>query len=219
MSAPEPPATPGDEAGAIVLTRDDLPGQAAYHLLNGLIVPRPIAWVSSLGPAGVPNLAPHSYCTILSTDPPILGFVSTGVKDTLRNIRATGEYVVNIAGGDLTAQMNRSSGNFPPEESEFAWTGLTPIPGDAVRAPRVAEAPAAMEVRLLEIKAIGNGHLIIGEILRWHLSRAILRDGRVDPALLRPIGRHAGTQYSRVGDFFDLERPTWADLARERDGR
>ncbi len=209
----------GSEANTeheVTLDQSDLPGQGAYHLLNALVSPRPIAWVSTVGPDGVPNVAPHSYFTVLSYQPPILGFVSIGEKDTIRNIRAAGEYAINIVGYDLREQMNRTSGDFPPEEDEFAWAKLTTVPCDLIRAPRVGEAPASMELRLLAIHQFGNGFLIAGEVLRWHIRSDIMRDGRVDPALLRPIGRHAGNGYSVAGDFFEIARPTWSALRHEK---
>lgn len=205
-----------DREELLTIDAGELAGRDKGHLLNAVVAPRPIAWVSTLSPAGVANVAPHSYFTILAADPPLLGFVSTGEKDTLRNIRARGEYVVNIAGVELAERLNLTSADFPPEESEFAWAGLTPVPGELVAAPRVGEAPVAMETRLVEIKPVAVSFLVIGEVLRWHLRRAVMDGDRPDPALLRPFGRHAGAQYSIAGDFFDLTRPKWADLARGR---
>ncbi len=216
MAETETVAQPAVEDERIILDPEELGAQDAYHLLNAVVAPRPIAWVSTRGPAGVANVAPHSYFTVLATQPPTLGFVSVGRKDTLRNIEATGEYVVNIAGLDLAERLNLTSADFPPEESEFAWAGLTPVGSDLVAAPRVGEAPVAMETRLVEVKPIGNSFLVIGEVLRWHLKPAIMAGGRPDPARIRPFGRHSGSQYSQAGGFFNLTRPTWADLSRDR---
>src|SRR5262249_18090554 len=113
------------------------PGQQIYHLMNSIVVPRPIAWVSTLSPAGAANVAPHPYRMIVSSRPPIIAFSSSGVKDTLRNVRATGEFVFNQVPQALAEEMNLSSANFPPETSEFDWAGLTPVPGTVVRTPRV----------------------------------------------------------------------------------
>lgn len=197
---------------------DQAPG-VAYHLLNAIVAPRPVAWVSTRSPDGVANVAPHSYFMVLSTAPPILGFSSTGRKDTLRNIEASRDYVINVAGIDLIEQLNLSAADFPPNISEFEWVGLTTLASEIVSAPRVAEAPISMELQLLEVKPIGNAFLVIGEVLRWHLRRSILRDGRIDPRLMCQFGRHAGSQYSRITEYFNLERPTYRGLVAGELGR
>ncbi len=187
---------------------------AAYHLLNSLVVPRPIAWVSTVSELGTANIAPHSYFTVLSPDPPVVCFSSGGVKDTLRNVRFTGDFVVNVVGEELAEQMNLTSADFPADESEFSAAGLTPAPCDLVRAPRLAEAPAAMECRLLQILEIGNApnHVVIGEVVRFHLADRVWRDGRIDMAALRPVGRLAGSGYSFTRELFRMDRPTYAGL-------
>ena len=200
----------------------ELPLRALYRLLPSVVVPRPIAWVSSLSSDGVPNVAPHSYFVILSSDPPMLGFVSTGLKDTVRNIRATGEYVINIAGEELAEQLNLSSADFPPGESEFAWAGLTPEPSQMISAPAVGEAPVALELRLSEIKELGNApsYLVIGDLVHVRIAERVMRGDQVPPELLRAFGRLGGAGYARTTDRFELERPTYADLSeREREGR
>lgn len=186
----------------------------AYHLLNSLVVPRPIAWVSTLSEAGVANLAPHSYFTVVSSNPPIVCFSSAGVKDTLRNVRHMRDFVVNVVGEELAEPMNLTSADFPPGESEFVAAGLTPAPSDLVRAPRLAEAPAAMECRLVQIIEIGRipNHLVIGEVVRFHVAARVWRDGRVDLAAVRPVGRLAGSGYSYTREFFRMDRPTYAGL-------
>lgn len=185
-----------------------------HHLLNAAIAPRPIAWVSSVAPDGTFNLAPHSYTTVLSPKPPIVGFVSVGRKDTLRNIEATGDFVYHIADETLAERLNRTAADFPSDESEFAWAGLTPIPADLVRSPRVAEAPIAFEARLVEVKQIAttNNYLVMGEVVRLHIAERIVVNGRVDPAKLRPLGRLAGSGFSRLGELFSMERPTYKGL-------
>ena len=197
----------------------ELAPAAIYKLLISLVVPRPIAWVASLSPAGVANLAPHSYFMILATDPAILGFSSVGTKDTLRNIQATGEYVINIAGEELVERLNLSSGDFPPEESEFTWAGLTPAASLTVAPPSVAEAPVAFEMRLLHVTPYGNqpNHLIVGEVSHIRVRESILAPGGeyVDPARLRAIGRMGGPSYIRTTDLFNLDRPRYADLVQQ----
>src|SRR5687767_9058657 len=140
----------------IVLDPATLDAASAYHLLNSLVAPRPIAWVSTLSEAGVANVAPHSYFTVMAPDPPTVCYSSGGIKDTLRNSRFTGDFVVNIVGEELAEQMNLTSADFPTGESEFTAAGLTAIPSDLVKSPRMAEAPAAMECRLLQVLEIGN---------------------------------------------------------------
>jgi flavin reductase (DIM6/NTAB) family NADH-FMN oxidoreductase RutF len=197
----------------IDLNPDEVVG-GMYHLLNSTIVPRPIAWVSSISPDGIPNLAPHSYTTVLSPDPPIVCFVSVGVKDTLRNVTATREFVYHVAGEDLGERLNMSAADFPPEISEFEWAGLTPIASDLVAAPRVAEAPIAYEARVFDIQRIGDtqNHMIAGEIIRVHVAERVLTGTRVDPEKLHPLARLAGSQYMRPGEVFSMERPKYQNM-------
>jgi flavin reductase (DIM6/NTAB) family NADH-FMN oxidoreductase RutF len=185
-----------------------------YHLLNAVIAPRPIAWVSSLSAGGTFNLAPHSYTTVLSPNPPIVGFVSIGRKDTLRNVESTGDFVYHIADSHLADRLNRTAADFPPDQSEFDWAGLTPIPSDIVRSPRVAQAPVAMEARVIEIKQISatNNWLVMGEVVRVHIAESVMSGTRVDPTKLQPLGRLAGSGFSRLGELFSVERPTYRGL-------
>lgn len=190
------------------------PGRNIYDLMNSIVVPRPIAWVSTCSIAGVANVAPHSYCMIVSSNPPIIAFSSTGAKDTLRNARDTGEFVFNHVSEALAEQMNRSSGDFPPDESEFVWAGLTPVPSDVVQAPRVGESPAALECRVLDIQEWGNGpsFLIIGAVVHIAVDPALIADGLLDLARTRPVGRLARTGYSRTREFYAMPRPTYRAL-------
>jgi flavin reductase (DIM6/NTAB) family NADH-FMN oxidoreductase RutF len=192
----------------------DVSGRGVYHLLNAAIAPRPIAWVSSIAADGTPNLAPHSYTTVFSPKPAIVGFVSIGQKDTLRNVRATGEFVYHIADEALTQQLNLSAADFPPEIDEISWTGLTAIASDLVRVPRVAEAPIAFEANAVEVHQVRqtNNFLITGEIVRIHLADRILTGDRIDPEKLRPLGRLAGSQFSHLGELFKMDRPTYQGL-------
>lgn len=191
-----------------------------YHLLNAVIAPRPIAWVSTVALDGTFNLAPHSYTTVLSPNPPIVGFVSVGRKDTLRNVENGSDFVYHIADESLGERLNRTAADFPPDESEFSWAGLTAMPSDLVRPPRVAEAPVAFETRVIEIKQIAetNNHLVMGEIIRLHIAEAIVADGRIDPAKLRPLCRLAGSGFSRLGELFSMPRPTYKDLIEANEG-
>lgn len=190
-----------------------LEGREPYFLITSLVVPRPIAWVSSVSAAGVVNLAPHSYFNVISSNPWILHFTSTGEKDTLRNVRATGEFVVNVVTRELVEEMNFTSADFPPDESEMEWAGLAPAPSSRVAVPRVARARVAFECKVDEIVSKGNGHMVFGEVLVAHVDESLFAEGRVDPHLLRPVGRLGGALYTdATGDVFKLPRPTWEQV-------
>ena len=196
---------------------DELEGRNPYLLLTSLVVPRPIAWVSTVSPDGVLNLAPHSYFNAISSEPLIVHFTSTGVKDTLRNVRATGEFVVNIVTEDLVEKANYTSANFPAEEDEFAWAGLETVPSTRVGPPRVAASPAAFACRVRAITSMGNGNMVFGDVLAIHVDEAVMRDGRVAPELLKPVGRLGGAGYTAAAKgIFELDRPTWDDVKGDR---
>jgi len=190
---------------------EETPG-GIYHFLTGVVAPRPIAWVSTVGLDGVLNVAPHSYFQVLAHKPPTLGVVSVGEKDTLRNVRQAGEYVINVASAELVEAVNLTAANFPPVEDEFAWAGLTPEPSITVATPAVREAAVSFEMRLAEIKPIGDCFLIIGEVRHVRYAADLVVDGRISPAQLRPFGRMAGSTYARTTDRFDVKRPTYQSL-------
>lgn len=202
-----------DERASLSLDPSEIAG-GMYHLLNAAIAPRPIAWVASRSTSGIFNLAPHSYTTVLSPNPPIVGFVSIGRKDTQRNIEATGDFVYHIASADLAERLNRTAADFPADESEFTWSGLTPIASDLVSAPRMREAPISFEARSLGVVRIADtdNSLIMGQIVRVHLDPGIMVAGRIAPERLQPLGRLAGSQFSRLGELFSLDRPTYRGL-------
>ena len=195
------------------------PHQDIYKLMIGSIVPRPIALVSTLSRDGVRNLAPFSFFTGISSRPPLICFcpgprsVEGPRKDTLINIWMTKEFVVNIVSEEIAEAMNLTSGEYPPEVDEFEVAGLTPLPSDLVKPPRVAESHVSMECRLhLAIEfgdQPGGGNLIVGEILRFHVDERVVSGNlRIDPDQLRPIGRMGGpTGYTRTRDRFDMIRP------------
>jgi len=188
-----------------------------YKLMIGAIVPRPIAFVSSQDAQGVLNLAPFSYFTACSTNPPVVCFCSavrTGPrphKDTLENIRATGEFVVNIVTEEIAAPMNAASAEVGPDVDEFALTGLTPVPSERITVPRVAESPIHMECRLRQILEIsplpGGGNLVLGDVLLFHIREDLLANGKIDPDRLRAVGRMGGPTFVRTHDRFDMPRP------------
>jgi len=189
-----------------------------YKLMIGAIVPRPIAFVSTLDAAGVRNLAPFSYFTACSSNPPMVCFTASvrrgpvPHKDTLTNIEATGEFVVNIVSEEIAAQMNLTAAEVPPDVDEFALSGLTPLASDLVKPPRVAESKFHMECALHQILRLsdqpGGGILVIGRVLRFHILESVLDNGKIDPRRLKAIGRMGGpSTYSYTTSTFDMERP------------
>lgn len=191
-----------------------LPPRGAYLLLTQLVVPRPIAWVSTVGADGTRNLAPHSYFNMVSSDPPVLHFTSTGEKDTLRNVRASGEFVVNVVTAELVRAMNLTAADFPSGEDEFRWAGLEAAPAVVVRAPRVAAARAAIECRVHSELSVGNGTMVFGDVVHVTAAEDLFDGEAVRPDRLRAIGRLGGGGYATTADAFTLDRPTWADVVR-----
>jgi len=188
-----------------------------YRFMISVVVPRPIAFVSTVGRDGRFNVAPFSYFNAITNRPPLLGISINrreGVpKDTLRNIEQTEEFVVNSVDEPLAAQMVLSSGDWPDDVDEFALTSLTPVPSDLVKPPRVGESPVSMECRLHRLIELGSTSFVIGEILRGHVRDSVLTDGRVDIAKLRPLGRLGGDGYSVVRDVIHMPRPKVAPKA------
>lgn len=182
-----------------------------YLLLTNLIVPRPIAWVSSLAADGTRNLAPHSYFNIVSSNPPIIHFTQSGRKDTLNNVEATGEFVINLVSTDLSEPMNITSTDFPPDHDEFTAAGLEAVPSLMVAPPRVAAAPAAFECRVRSILEMGNGNMVFGDVVMVHVRDDVYVNGRIDPAALAPLARLGGSAYGHIRDIFKLPRPVWTD--------
>jgi len=194
---------------------------AMYKLMIGCVVPRPIAWVSSVDAAGVPNLAPFSYFMAITHDPPTIAFSASpraetdggrGKKDTLRNVEATREFVVNMVDDALAEQMNVTSGDYAPEIDEFTQASLAAAPSVKVKAPRVATAPINIECRVVQIIPIGNlpSTLVIGQIVHLHVRDDVYdpASGRLDMHRLRPVGRLAGHLYTHVHDIFEMKRPS-----------
>jgi len=191
-------------------------GRDGYFLLTALVVPRPIAWVSTVSADGARNLAPHSYFNAISSNPLVIHFTSTGVKDSLRNVKATGEFVVNIVSAPLAESMNLTAANFPPGEDEFAWANLADAPSKTITPPRVANAAASFECTVNRIVSIGNGHMVFGDVTHLVVDEDVMRDGRVAPDLLDPIGRLGGSWYTRAAsDLFKMKRPTYDELKSE----
>jgi flavin reductase (DIM6/NTAB) family NADH-FMN oxidoreductase RutF len=206
------PAPPDHLDVDLELDPTDWEVRQLYFLMTGLVVPRPIAWVSTLSEDGVRNVAPHSYFQVVANDPPHVIFSSTGVKDTLRNVRATGEFVVNLTTQHVLEQMNATAADLPHGEDEFTWFGIEDAPSSVVAPPRVAAAKAHLECRLVHELALGNGNLVVGEVVHVHVAKDVWREGRVDPVLLDPVLRLAGTGYATLGEVFKMPRPTWDDI-------
>jgi len=188
-----------------------------YKLMVGSILPRPIAFVSTVDADGIRNLAPFSFFTAVCSNPPTIVFCpavrssTAGQKDTLRNVVATGEFVVNIVSEGIVGQMNQTAAEVPPEIDEFELSGLTPVASLVITPPRVAESPVQMECKLRQVITIndqpGGGNIVIGEVVRFHVREDLFHDFRIDPGKLNAVGRMGGPTYSRTHDRFDLERP------------
>lgn len=194
----------------------DVDPLTAYKVMTGLIVPRPIAWVSTVDPEGVHNLAPFSFFNGVAARPATLSISvlhepkGDHRKDTWRNIEATKEFVVNVVSGTLMHQMNETSARVGPEIDEFELTGLTPAPSEVVSAPRVAEALVNLECRLYDAVRVGEGMggstLIVGEIVLMHVADEVIDAEHlyVDVEVLDPVARLPGVQYTRLGDVFEM---------------
>jgi flavin reductase (DIM6/NTAB) family NADH-FMN oxidoreductase RutF len=183
-----------------------------YSLLTSLVVPRPIAWVSSLDADGVRNLAPHSYFNVISSDPVIVHFTSSrrrgNLKDSANNVEQTGEFVINLVSRAILERMNMTSLELEPSEDEFAWAGVDAIPSKTVAPPRVAGAPASLECRLIHTLRLGNGTMLFGEVKWIHIAPGIFDGKRVDIVALDPVARLGGPWYAALGERILLPRPT-----------
>ena len=189
----------------MIIDPSKLDPQSVYKLLIGSVVPRSIAWTSTMSTEGVRNLAPFSFFTVASRQPPML-CISVGprvdsnipTKDTLDNIEETGEFVVNIVSLSLCNTMYESSKNHPPEADEFEKAGLTPAPCEVVGVPQVEEAGVSMECLLDRILPLGTDHLVIGRMVRFHVKDELYGEtSRIDVGGLDPLGRLAGN-YTKV---------------------
>jgi flavin reductase (DIM6/NTAB) family NADH-FMN oxidoreductase RutF len=221
-----PEITPDEQI--LSLNPADHESRQVYKLMTGIIVPRPVALVSTVDSNGVANLAPFSFFTGVGSNPPTVLFCpvvrSRSIaadaqpdlrpdlrKDTLRNVEATGEFVVNVVSEAIAAAANATAAEVPPEVDEFVLSGLTPLASQVVRPARVAESPAQMECRVLQViytsREPGGGVIVLGEIVRFHVRKILLTDFRVDPAGLDAVGRMAGNTWARTRDRIELIRP------------
>ena len=198
--------------------------QEIYKLLTGIIVPRPVALVSTLSREGVPNLAPFSFFSGVGALPPTVlfcpalreGAAEAGEppvmqKDTLRNVEETGEFVINVVSDAIAAAANTTSAEVAFDVDEFTLSGLTPIPSEVVRPSRVAQSPAQMECKLLQVIYTAHvprgGVIVLGEVVRFHVRESLFDEFRIDPAGLDAVGRMAGNTWVRTRDRIELIRP------------
>lgn len=202
-------ALPETLDGPLEIDPADWDSRQTYFFLAALVIPRAIAWVSSVSRDGIPNLSPFSYFTIASNHPPHVLFSTTGIKDSLVNARETGEFVVNIVDQPHADKMVVSSIDVPPEIDEFAWAELDQAPCLKVAAPRVASAPAHLECRTTQILPVGESFLVIGEVVHIRCTERVWAGGRIQPKLLDPVCRLSGSYYARLGDVYSRVPPKY----------
>ncbi len=198
----------------MIIDATTLDQAAAHDLLKACVLPRPIAWVTTLGEGGVVNAAPYSCFTFLATEPALIGFSverrrDGSPKDTLRNLQRTGELVVNLVTEALAEAMNRTAEDLPPTVSELERVGLATAPSLRVGVPRIAASPLSLECRLERLVELGRSRhcLVVAEVLLAHVADDCCVAGQIDGQRLGAIGRLAGDQYARTGDCFELDRP------------
>lgn len=210
------------DASADAQPTDALPAEALeagtiYRLFSGAIAPRPIAWVATVDAEGRANLAPFSFFNVASVNPPVLAFspLLNGegkAKDTLENLDEVGECVIHVGSEALAEALNATSASLPRGEDEFDHAGLAKAPMGELRVPRIAASPIAFGCRLREVIRFGDsplaGNLVLAEVVAVHAEPEVWDGRHVDIETLRPVGRMAGSDYSRTTDLFALERPT-----------
>ena len=185
----------------------------AVDPLKAIVAPRPIAWISSLSVEGIANLAPYSFFNAFSEEPAYIAFGSGGEKDSLRNVRATGEFAVNIVTHDLREAMNTSSANVGPHVDEFALARLSKAPCQFIKAPRVAESPTCLECRLFKVVDLPDDEgrvsnfLVIGRVLGVHIDDRFIENGRVNTAAMQPVARLGYSEYATVTQAWRMRRP------------
>jgi len=186
-------------------------GRQFYSFLTAVVVPRPIAWVSSRSAGGVDNLAPHSFFTVACVDPPVVQFTSVGRKDSLNNVEATREFVVNLTPEPLFEAVNATGTDFPPEVSEFDAVGLTRQPSERVGPPRVAESPVALECELHATICLGDSTIVLGRVVWASVADEVLVDGYPEVARLRPLSRLGRDEWATAGQVRSIARIRYAD--------
>ncbi|MFI9047350.1 flavin reductase family protein [Streptomyces sp. NPDC053427] len=182
-----------------------------YKLLTAVVVPRPIAWVSTISADGTANLAPHSFFSIASVAPPVVQFSSVGRKDTLRNIEATGQFVVSFASAGLDRQINDSGTDFPRGVSEFEAAGIASEPSLRVKPPRVADSPVALECEVHSTLGIGDSTVVFGRVMHAAVSDEVLVDGHPEISRLQPLSRLGKDEWGTVTDVREISRIRYAE--------
>jgi len=198
------------------ISPEELGPKDFYRFLTSVIIPRPIAWVSTVSADGVLNLAPHSFFTVASTDPPVVQFTPTARKDSLNNAESTGEFVVNFAPEELFAEINGTGTNFPPEVNEFDAVGLGTEPSLTVRPPRVAESPVALECRVHEIIPVGNSWLVLGRVLHAAINEEMMDGDHPEATRLKPLARLGRNEWSRLGEIVRIDRIPYRDWPKDQ---
>jgi flavin reductase (DIM6/NTAB) family NADH-FMN oxidoreductase RutF len=189
----------------------DQPEVNFYKLMTAIVVPRPIAWVTTLSRDGVVNLAPHSFYTVACARPPIVMFSSVGKKDTLRNINETGEFVVNLAYAPLIEEVNNSSARFDPDQSEAAQLDIVMEPSSAVKPPRVKAAPASLECTLHSTAELGDSTMVLGDVVRITVEESVLVDGHPEFTRLDPLARLGKDEWALHAEVVSIRRPRTPD--------
>ncbi|MGO9631920.1 MAG: flavin reductase family protein [Xanthobacteraceae bacterium] len=186
--------------------------RAVYRLLIDSVVPRPIGWASTVSAGGVANLAPFSFFTVVCVAPPMVSLTimrkpDGSEKHTLKNVRANGEFCFNVVTRPVWQQMVDSANGFPEDDSEFAETGLTPIPSVKVKPPRVKEVPIHFECKLHQVLELGPKRqaLVIGEVVHIHVDPAVMTGGYIDMRKLDPVGRLNGFFYATLGEILERQ--------------
>lgn len=190
--------------------------KAIYKLLTGAVIPRPIGWISTLSEDGIPNLAPFSFFNAIGDDPPHVMFSTTrnnnSNKDTLNNVLATKQFVVNMVTEETVERMNMTSQMVEPHIDEFELAGLTPIASVKIKPSRVKESPITMECELvhhytLENHKYGGATIIIGKVVLFHIDESVLLDDhKINMETYRPVSRLAGSNYAKLGEIFTIRR-------------
>ncbi len=186
---------------------------ARYRIITSCAVPRPIAWVTTLGENGLVNIAPFSSYNYIAHSPPMVG-INIGLrdgklKDTARNLEATKEFVISMPTVETMEAMNMTSANMRPMSAKRERHGIPLIPSQFIKPPRIANTPVQMECRLTQVLPLGTGHNIfyIGEVVAFHLDNEIFDGRHVDIAKMNPIARLAGPYYAKLGEIVRMERP------------
>lgn len=178
-----------------------------YRLMTAVVVPRPIAWVTTLSAEGVVNLAPHSFYTVVCATPPIVMFSSVGKKDTLRNVRATEQFVVNLATASLIHEVNNSSARFAADESEAASLDISLEPSRHVAPPRVSASPVSIECSLHSTQELGDSTMVLGNVLAISVDEAAIVDGHPEFSRLQPLARLGKDEWALPGEVVAIRRP------------